>query len=128
MDRDVFFRRNKNCEKYGYKFKILGGYIFESSNLFKDYIETLYTIKETSSKDDSMYLISKILMNGLYGWFGINPWLGKCEFISKTQYKSLINEGLLKVPKLKKLNLLIIIWFNIEIMNNSVLMPFYQFL
>lgn len=41
-------------------------------------------------------------MNGLYGRFGINPWLGKCEFISKTQYKSLINEGLLKSSEIEE--------------------------
>ena len=93
----------KNAEKYGYKFKILGGFLFESSNIFKDYIETLYTIKESSSKDEPMYLISKILMNGLYGRFAINPWLSKCEFITKPQYKSLIESGILKSSEIEEI-------------------------
>ena len=40
-----FSEEIKNCEKYGYKFEIKGGYIFESKNLFKDYIKSLNSIK-----------------------------------------------------------------------------------
>ena len=31
----------KNAEKYGYKFKILEGYLFEGALIFKDYIDKL---------------------------------------------------------------------------------------
>lgn len=59
--------------KYGYKFKILKGYIFERGNIFKEYILDLYRIKESHKPSDAMYLISKLLMNSLYGKFGMEP-------------------------------------------------------
>jgi hypothetical protein len=40
----------KNLKKYGYKFKILRGYLFERKNIFKDYIDGLYEIKKNSKK------------------------------------------------------------------------------
>src|SRR5258705_8649857 len=56
-----------NAIKYGYKFNILNGYLFEKANIFKDYIDILYEIKENSNRNDPMYLISKLLLNSLYG-------------------------------------------------------------
>lgn len=69
----VFSEAINNYKKYGYKFKILRGYTFNKSNLFYDYVNDLYDIKKNSSKDSSWYLISKLLMNSLYGKFGMNP-------------------------------------------------------
>jgi hypothetical protein len=40
-----FSEELKNAEKYGYKFKILAGYVFESEYLFKDYIESMNKLK-----------------------------------------------------------------------------------
>ena len=37
--------RNKKAEKFGYKFNILAGYVFESDYLFNDYIDSLYQMK-----------------------------------------------------------------------------------
>ena len=71
----VLFRIIKNAEKYGYKFNILGGYVFESHTLFNDYISELYTLKENSEKGSGMYLISKLLMNSLFGRMGIDTYL-----------------------------------------------------
>ena len=62
-----------NAKDLGYKFKVLKGYIFEGSELiFKDFIIDLYKIKSTHTKDHPMYLISKLLMNSLYGRFGMH--------------------------------------------------------
>nr|YP_010192417.1 hypothetical protein LK379_mgp35 [Amanita sinensis]QZN08154.1 hypothetical protein [Amanita sinensis] len=41
------------------------GYLFESKNIFKDYIESLFEMKKSSPKSDPKYMISKILMNSL---------------------------------------------------------------
>ena len=67
----------KNAEKYGYKFDIINGYLFTAVDLFSGYIETFNKIKESSEKSSPMYLISKMLMNSLYGRFGLNPALPK---------------------------------------------------
>jgi len=62
-----------NAEKYGYKFKIKRGYLFKSCDLFSEYVDFLYNLKKNSKKGSPNYLISKLLMNSLYGRFGMNP-------------------------------------------------------
>lgn len=61
-----------NAEKYGYTFNILRGYLFNKQIIFKEYIESLYEIKQSVHKSNPMYLISKLLQNSLYGRFGLN--------------------------------------------------------
>src|SRR5882762_5803605 len=61
-----------NAIKYGYKFKIINGYLFEKANIFSEYIDILYEIKENSNRNDPMYLISKLLLNSLYEKFGMD--------------------------------------------------------
>lgn len=65
-------------ENYGYKVQITKGYLFQKENIFKDYVETLYKIKEENSPgkenaDPCKCLISKFLLNMLYGRFGMSP-------------------------------------------------------
>ena len=62
-----------NAMKFGYKFEFKEGYLFEKSFLFEEYINVLYEIKSSVDKDDPWYYISKLLMNSLYGRFGLNP-------------------------------------------------------
>jgi hypothetical protein len=61
-----------NAKDFGYKIKVLKGYTFESEFIFKDFINDLYIIKSAHTKDHPMYLISKLLMNSLYGRFGMH--------------------------------------------------------
>lgn len=61
-----------NAMKHGYTFKVIKGYSFDKSNIFEDYINDLYEIKAANHKDDPMYLIAKLLMNSLYGRFGMD--------------------------------------------------------
>lgn len=61
----------------GYEIEILNGYLFEKGYIFKDYVLDLYNIKNKSSKDDPWYIISKLLLNSLYGRFGMDPVLTK---------------------------------------------------
>lgn len=51
---------------------ILRGYIFNNSYIFNDYVLDLYNIKCNTPKTDPMYLISKLLLNSLYGRFGLH--------------------------------------------------------
>lgn len=53
--------------EYGYTFRIIKGYTFGRTNLFRSYVQTLYLIKQNTPKSDPMYLISKLLMNSLFG-------------------------------------------------------------
>jgi hypothetical protein len=81
-----------NAIKFGYKFKIKKGYLFDKANIFNDYITTLYEIKKASHKDDPMYLISKLLMNSLYGRFGMEPVIESSLIINDDEIDNYIDE------------------------------------
>jgi DNA polymerase type B, organellar and viral len=59
--------------KNGYKIQILSGYLFEHKLIFKEYIEKMYDLRMKYPKSDPMNLIAKLLMNSLYGKFGMKP-------------------------------------------------------
>jgi hypothetical protein len=72
--KGVYFSEEiKNAIKYGYKFKILRGYLFEKLDIFSEYVDFLYKIKQNSLKDSPIYIISKLLLNSLYGRLGMDP-------------------------------------------------------
>lgn len=59
-----------------YNLEWVCGWKFKSSNiLFRDYIDKWYAVKEQATRDKNPGLrqISKLMMNGLYGKFAINP-------------------------------------------------------
>lgn len=89
----VFSEELKEYEKYGYKFETIKGYTFDKKNIFKAYIQVLYEIKKNTPKSDPMYLISKLLMNSLYGRFGMTANLPKHSiFNNKDLLKDLKNK------------------------------------
>jgi len=63
---------------YDYKVEIIRGYLFKKEKVFTNYVETLYKIKQDNSPgqlnaDPCKCLISKFLLNMLYGRFGMSP-------------------------------------------------------
>jgi DNA polymerase family B len=60
-----------NAMNYGYTFEILKGYQFEKGSIFKEYVETMYNLRMKYEKGHPMNLIAKLLMNSLYGKFGM---------------------------------------------------------
>ena len=60
-----------NAVKYGYQFEILNGYQFERGDLFSGYVNKLYQLRLQYPKPHAMNLIAKLLMNSLYGKFGM---------------------------------------------------------
>lgn len=68
----IFSDEMYNTMKYGYQFEILKGYQFESrKDIFKEYVETLYNLRINYPKTNPMNLTAKLLMNSLYGKFGM---------------------------------------------------------
>ncbi len=56
----------------GIKFKVIEGLVFDSKEvIFKDYIEGMYKLRCEFAKGTMENLISKLLMNSLYGRFGM---------------------------------------------------------
>ena len=60
-----------NAARYGYQFEILKGYQFDKANIFKDYVNKLFELRNEYNKTHPMNLIAKLLMNSLYGKFGM---------------------------------------------------------
>jgi DNA polymerase type B, organellar and viral len=73
------------CKELGYKFKILSGITFETENIFEKYVDFFYNLKKNSEKNSPHYIISKLLLNTLYGRFGMNPCLEKHKIIKSSE-------------------------------------------
>lgn len=67
----IFSEEIINAMKFGYKFEILWGYKFERKNIFKEYVETLYNLRLQYPKSNPLNLVAKLLLNSLYGRFGM---------------------------------------------------------
>lgn len=61
----------------GYKFKYYKCVYFTAKIIFKDFVDFYYDIKKNSPKTSSEYTISKLMLNSLYGRFGMSPYLDK---------------------------------------------------
>jgi len=67
----IFSSELDNAVKLGYQFEILWGYKFEPKNVFKSYVDCLYALRLEYPKSHPLNLIAKLLLNSLYGRFGM---------------------------------------------------------
>lgn len=67
----IFSKELENAQRMGYQFEILKGYTFERKIIFKEYVDKMYQLRMEYPKSDPMNLIAKLLMNSLYGKFGM---------------------------------------------------------
>jgi len=78
-----------NAKKYGYKFDVLWGYTFKKDYIFKEYVDKLYNLRLTYPKTDPMNLIAKLLLNSLYGRFGMDDSFTYSDIINKLDYPTI---------------------------------------
>lgn len=90
----LFSEEMKNALKLGYKINVLWGYSFNSENIFKDYVNFLYNLRLQYPKSDLMNFIAKILLNSLYGRFGMNDNFDSIDVIPKEFYADFENKFL----------------------------------
>lgn len=88
-----FTEEIKKCMEYGYKFKVLEGLLFERKNIFKEFIDDLYQIKVNAKPGDPWYLISKLIMNSLYGRFGMDPVIPEQAVVSPEAYLEMLKDA-----------------------------------
>jgi hypothetical protein len=81
-----------NAMEFGYKFNILTGYIFKKENIFSKFVEILNGMKENSEKGSPKYLIAKLLLNSLYGRFGMSPILKSHLLVDSELIPKLVEE------------------------------------
>ena len=70
FSEELYNAVNKNNS---HNFKTNRGFLFRQGNLFKEYVEILFSLRINSPKDSPLNAISKLLLNSLYGRFGMNP-------------------------------------------------------
>lgn len=82
----IFSEEMYNAMKFGYKFDVLWGYTFESDYIFTKFVDDLYGIRLEYPKTDPMNYIAKIIMNSLYGRFGMDDNFVLSEIMNKEDY------------------------------------------
>jgi hypothetical protein len=71
---------------YGYQVEVLKGYFWEErSDLFSKYVKTLYEHRLSFPKTDPRNTICKLLLNSLYGKFGMSPVITEYEVLAIDQ-------------------------------------------
>lgn len=89
----IYSEEMLNALKFGYKFEVLRGYFFDNKEIvFEGYISKLYDIKQKYNKNHPMYFIAKILMNSLYGRFGMDDNFTTTKFYDKDKFNKLITK------------------------------------
>ncbi|KAL3646618.1 hypothetical protein CASFOL_009585 [Castilleja foliolosa] len=86
----------KYAKKLGYQVLPISGYLFEErESPFKGYVSSLYSSRLQAKKEgnDAMSFVYKILMNSLYGRFGINPKSTKTEICDSERYNFLLKQS-----------------------------------
>lgn len=82
----LFSEEMYNAEQFGYKFEVQWGYTFNSDYVFTDCISDLYKIRLEYPKSDPMNYIAKIIMNSLYGRFGMEDSFTNSYIINEEEY------------------------------------------
>lgn len=85
----IFSEEMYNAQQFGYVFEILEGYKFEKAKVFAGYVETLYSLRLQYDKLNPLNLIAKILLNSLYGRFGMGEINVKYEVLTNTEFAKL---------------------------------------
>ena len=111
----LFSGEMDNAIKYGYKFEILWGYTFERKNIFKDYVDFLYNFRLKYPKDDPLNLIAKLLLNSLYGRFGMIDNFNEFNVIHKDYFADFENKFLDNILGTVKLGDYILVEFKNQI-------------
>lgn len=56
-----------------HSFKTHRGFLFRQDFLFKDYVDTLFNLRINNPPKSPLNIIAKLLLNSLYGRFGMSP-------------------------------------------------------
>jgi hypothetical protein len=87
----IFSAEMDNAMKYGYTFEIIKGYEFNKADIFSKYINKMYSLRLQYPKGDALNLIAKLLLNSLYGKFGMKSETTKVEILDNNNKEELNN-------------------------------------
>jgi len=60
----------RKARDLGYIIEPKKSYSFKCEYIFKDFVDDYYKIKQNAERDTPLYVIAKLIMNGLYGKYG----------------------------------------------------------
>lgn len=93
----VYFSEElKYARQIGYTVIPISGYLFKKKESpFKEFVSSLYESRLEAKKDgnEALSYVYKIIMNSLYGRFGINPKSTTTELCDENRYKELIRHS-----------------------------------
>nr|YP_010455101.1 hypothetical protein NYK79_mgp47 [Porodaedalea mongolica]UUA03943.1 hypothetical protein [Porodaedalea mongolica]WCF76703.1 hypothetical protein [Porodaedalea mongolica] len=101
-----FSEEINNAKRYGYKFQIIKGYLFEKSFIFSEYVDYFYNLKQNSAPNSSNYTIAKLFLVSLYGRLGMSPELEVHDIIDSNNsdiYKDYTVTNVINLGKNKEL-------------------------
>jgi hypothetical protein len=84
-----FSEEIKNANKFGYGITVLRGYLFDSGYIFKDYVNNLYSLRLSYPKTNPMNFTAKLLLNSLYGRFGMNDQFDDIDIVNQEDFDDL---------------------------------------
>ena len=115
----LFSEEMDNAIKYGYKFNILWGYTFDKENIFKEYVDFLYKFRLKYPKSDPLNYIAKILMNSLYGRFGMDDQFPNISIIHKDYFADFENKYFDKIESKIELGEHVLVVYNNSVQYND---------
>lgn len=110
----LFSSEMDNAMKFGYKFNILWGYTFDKQFIFSDYVDFLYSFRLKYNKSDPLNHLAKILLNSLYGKFGMDDNFTEVSIIHKDYFPDFENKYLDSVLNFKELGDYILVSYENE--------------
>ena len=121
--KDIYFSEElKVASSLGYKFRIIRGISYNKKKIFVNIINKFHDLRCQYSKNSPSNTILKLLMNSLYGRFGMKPTLPVTQLVNKKEYneiqaiynildQTVLNQKIIvvfiKTPVLEKLDLLL---------------------
>jgi DNA polymerase type B, organellar and viral len=99
----IFSPEMDNAINHGYNFEILWGYTFESAYIFEEYVNFFHNLRNEYPKGHPMNYIAKILLNSLYGRFGMDDNFPNINIIHKDYYPDFENKYFDNIIDCKKI-------------------------
>lgn len=89
---EIYFSEEiKYALTLGYKFKYLKGLSYEKGVIFDQFVESLYPLRLKHDKGSPLNTIIKLLLNSLYGRFGMKTDMLKSKIIENSSIKSYVS-------------------------------------
>ncbi len=89
---EVYFSEEiKYALTLGYKFKYLKGISYKRDIIFDKFVDSLYNLRLSYPKGSPLNIITKLLLNSLYGRFGMKTEMLKSEIIDNVDIKKYVS-------------------------------------